>query len=289
MRRLSRVFVVVAMLLAALVGWGCSVSADMSSSSGGTEGASFALSELSFERDGLSIYGRLYEPAGEQAGEAPVVVICHGFASSCEDTARDAERLVAAGVTCYAFDFCGGAPQSKSDGSMLEMSVLTEMADLNAVIDGLLEEGVATEGQLYLMGESQGGLVCSLVAAERPDDVAGLALIYPALSIPDDARERFSDASEIPDEVEGLFGVTVGRTYYADVLDLDPFELIGGYEGPVLIFHGDEDDVVPVSYSECAAEVYENAELHVVEGAGHGFSDEQLDGVCEEIAGFMGA
>lgn len=247
---------------------------------GGQMGAlGYRREELCFERDGMCIYGELYEPAGA-TDETPLVVISHGFCSSYHDTARDAERLAAAGSRCYVFDFCGGSPSSESDGDFLDMSVLTEEADLEAVMDGLRARGLAGERNLFLMGESQGGLVSALVAARRPDDVAGLVLLYPALSIPDDARERFSSADEIPETVEGLFGATVGRRYYADILDLDPLAEISAYEGPVLIAHGDADDVVPVSYSERAAEVYANAELHVLSGAGHGFTDDELDDVC---------
>lgn len=253
------------------------------------EPGGYDVRELCFERDGLRIYGELYEPVGA-AGEAagtPLAVISHGFCSSYRATARDAERLAKAGTRCYVYDFCGGSPDSASEGDFLDMSVLTEVDDLEAVIDGLLDQGLVGNRRLFLMGESQGGLVSALVAARRPDSVAGLVLIYPAFSIPDDARERFSSVGEIPETVEGLFGVTVGRRYYADILDLDPFAEIGAYEGPVLIAHGDADAVVPVAYSERAAEVYDDAELCVIEGAGHGFTDDELDDVCAWAEGLI--
>lgn len=246
------------------------------------EPGDYNVRELCFERDGLRIYGELYEPTDvtvEAAGTS-LVVISHGFCSSYRATARDAERLAAAGVRCYVYDFCGGSPDSASEGDFLDMSVLTEVSDLEAVMDGLLDQGLIGDRGLFLMGESQGGLVSALVAARRPGDVAGLVLVYPALSIPDDARERFSSVDEIPETVEGLFGVTVGRRYYADILDLDPFAEIGAYAGPALIVHGDADAVVPVAYSERAADVYDDAELRVIEGAGHGFTDDELDDVC---------
>lgn len=267
-----RTALVAASLLAATLA-GCS------DEPGEDAAAGYDVRELCFERDGLRIYGELYEPAGA-TGETPLVAISHGFCSSYRDTARDAERLAAAGSRCYVFDFCGGSPGSASDGDFLDMSVLTEESDLEAVMDGLRDQGLVEPGRLFLMGESQGGLVSALVAARRPDDVAGLVLLYPALNIPDGARERFSSADEIPETVEGLFGTTVGRRYYADILDLDPFARIGAYEGPVLIAHGDADDVVPLAYSERAAATYVEVQLHVVPGAGHGFTDDELDDVC---------
>ena len=49
------------------------------------------------------------------------------------------------------------------------------------------------------------------------------------------------------------------------------YDLIADYTQDVLIIHGTADTVVPLSYSERALEVYQNAELITIEGAGHGF------------------
>ena len=43
------------------------------------------------------------------------------------------------------------------------------------------------------------------------------------------------------------------------------------YQGPVLIIHGDEDDVVPVGDSVRAAKRYRNCRLSVIRGEGHHF------------------
>ena len=54
----------------------------------------------------------------------------------------------------------------------------------------------------------------------------------------------------------------------------DAFEHIGGFDGDVLIIHGSKDFIVNKSYSERAAELYENCTLKIIEGAGHGFNEE---------------
>ncbi len=66
------------------------------------------------------------------------------------------------------------------------MSLETEKRDLQCVIDYVSSLGYADMTKLILTGESQGGLVSCLVAAERQTDK--LILLYPALCIPDDAR-----------------------------------------------------------------------------------------------------
>ena len=40
--------------------------------------------------------------------------------------------------------------------------------------------------------------------------------------------------------------------------------------------HGDADSLVPISFSEKAAETYPSARLEVIPGAGHGFHGDAL-------------
>ena len=46
---------------------------------------------------------------------------------------------------------------------------------------------------------------------------------------------------------------------------------ISAYKKDVLLIHGDADNIVPLSYSQRAVEVYDSARLEVLPGAGHGF------------------
>ena len=53
------------------------------------------------------------------------------------------------------------------------------------------------------------------------------------------------------------------------------------------LFHGTEDPYVPESYSRRAAETLPDAELVIVEGAGHGFRGDDLIRVAEDTAAFV--
>lgn len=53
--------------------------------------------------------------------------------------------------------------------------------------------------------------------------------------------------------------------------DYDFYVDMPRYDGPVLILHGDRDEIVPMSYSERAAATYKNARLRVIDGGGYGF------------------
>lgn len=71
----------------------------------------------------------------------------NGFGGSYRVGEQYAQALAAKGYVVYCFDFCGGSPGSKSDGSTLEMSIFTEQPafDLGFAFDlwGLRGGGVS--------------------------------------------------------------------------------------------------------------------------------------------------
>ena len=165
---------------------------------------------------------------------------------------------------------------SRSEGSNLDMSIFTEQADLESVIAMLQAREDVDDDNLFLLGASQGGLVSAITAEDNRDAIAGAVLLYPAFVLVDDAMERFDSADEVPDSMHYLF-MTVGRTYFEDLFGYDVYADIQGYDGDVLILHGDRDSLVPLSYSERAVEVLPSAQLEVIPGAGHGFSGASFD------------
>lgn len=78
--------------------------------------------ELYARREDHQIYGVIYIPEG--AGEKmPAVIFSHGFGGNYQVEIPYAQALARRGYVVYCFDFCGGSPGSKSDGSTLEMSI----------------------------------------------------------------------------------------------------------------------------------------------------------------------
>ena len=232
--------------------------------------------ETAFEckRGGLTIRGTEYRPEGENL---PVAIVCHGFMAWQDSVRQYARELARMGYCACCFDFCGGSvmKKGKSDGATTDMSVLTEVQDLEAVIE-YVQSLPYTGKELLLMGCSQGGFVSALVAAKQPELVNKLVLFYPALCIPDDARAgkmmfaKF-DPMNIPERIN-CGPMKLGRCYVADVIDMDPFAEIKPYHGPVLIVHGTDDKIVKLDYSRQAQRSYPNAKLHIIEGGAHGFS-----------------
>lgn len=212
------------------------------------------------------LYGELTVP--ETESPMPLVILSHGFGGNHEGNREYADYFLKQGFAVYNLDFCGGGFGSKSAGTMLEMSVLTEAEDLNAVVDHFLAD--ERFSCIMLWGASQGGFVSGYVAAQRPADIRALVMEFPAIVLQDNARKDMLSDGTFP-ETSSVLGVKISRKYNEDAVSFDYYEHIAAYNGPVLILHGDKDPIVPLSYSERAAEVLENAELIVYPGQGHGF------------------
>ena len=240
---------------------------------------------LPIKRDELEIYGILYMP-DIHTDRCPLVILCHGLGSCHSEIEHYAKWFSDSGIACYVFDFCGGGPYTKSSLTMKDMSLATEVEDALCVLDHMKDmDGVDPEN-IFLMGESQGGAVAALVAAERQKDIKGLILMYPAFSISGDVKRKYRSVDEIPDEPV-MFHYIVGKKYFTDAWDVDMYAKCTSYGKNVLIFHGDCDDIVPLSYSEKAAEEYTNAELVVFNGALHGFNNGDIFKTAEMSIDFV--
>ena len=217
-----------------------------------------------------NIFGTLYKAESGDENQ-PIAILSHGYNGSSVYNKFIAKSLASSGISVYAFDFCGGGNKSKSDGESKDMSVITEKGDLNAVIEQVKNWDWVDKNNIFLIGESQGGCVSALTAAER-DDINGIVLYYPAFCIVEDANKKFHCADDIPNSGRAFMGMTIGKKYYEDILGIDIYEEIARFKNPVLIMHGTADKTVDYSYSEKANRVYENSELITFENAGHGFS-----------------
>ncbi|WP_425080587.1 alpha/beta hydrolase [Ruegeria arenilitoris] len=122
-----------------------------------------------------------------------------------------------------------------------------EMAveDFNAFLDALMVDEDVLPEQVVLFGFSQGTMMSLHVAPRREDPVAGIVAFSGRLLEPD----------LLPDE-------TVSRM-------------------PILLVHGDVDDVVPPQSLPAAAEALQEAGFkevyaHVMKGTGHGIAPDGL-------------
>ena len=153
------------------------------------------------------------------------VILCHGFASNMLITSPYAKAFTDSGYAVIMFDFCMSG-SGISGGKSVNMSVQTQKKNLFDVLEYAKALDFVDNNHITLCGCSQGGLVCSLVAAEKEDEIERLIMYYPALCIPDDSRRGCVigtkiDPNNVPDSFHGVF-VRLGKKYVEDARTLDP-------------------------------------------------------------------
>lgn len=265
------------MLLASLAALACMATARAATT--------FTEKETWVNNGNRRIYGITATPEGH-AGRRPVAIIAHGFNGNHSSGRAYFATLCAMGYKCYAFDFPCGSDRSRSDANTMNMSVADEAADLSAIVAHMRTlPDVDTTG-IVIIGESQGGLAAVMAAAGLKGQLSRLVLVYPALCIPDNWNEAYKSEADIPDTTR-VWGVPLGRRFFKEARAIDVGAAMAGYDGPVLIVHGDKDNVVPLEYSRRAAKAYADASLHVVFGAGHGFDKTQQAEAMGRIKTFL--
>lgn len=226
-----------------------------------------------------------------ESQKSPVIIMSHGFLGNENQLVTYANVLARLGYVVLTFDFNGGGPKSTSSGKSIDMTVLTEKADLLAVIKYAESLDYIDKNNITLMGFSQGGFVSAMTAAGLNDRVKQLVLFFPALCIPDDARSgNMLVMSFDPDNVPPVIckePMIVGRDYAITAQKLDAYKEISGYTGRTLIIHGTSDKAVNIEYSRKAKSVYKNLVYKEIEGADHGFTGADEEEALRTLINFF--
>lgn len=242
--------------------------------------------DVEIKRDGLTLRGTLNKPQEK----FNLVVLMHGFTSNRGVEPEQllfqlAKHLEELGFATLRFDFNG---HGQSDGKFADMTVLNEIADGKAILD--YARSLAGVQKIYLLGHSQGGVVASMLAGYYPDKISKLALLAPAATLKDDALKGDTqgytyDPHNVPDQLAIKKGLTLGGFYIRTAQTLPIYEVAKQYHGPVCLIHGLNDIVVNKIASTRYDDVYQNDQLHLLDGADHGFSSEKSRQAALKIVG----
>ena len=237
------------------------------------EETEYRAKEILLQNHNQKIYGVAYVPDVER--RVPLIICSHGLGGSYTNELAYAEEFASHGLAVYCFDFRGGGGR-KSEGSTTQMSVMTEVSDLEVVLEAAKKWDFADSSKIVLLGDSQGGIVSAITAARHTEEIAGLILNFPAFLVSDAVRNYFPSKEDIEDTYYFEW-IMVGRAYAEDMWDYDVYSEIGNYDRKVLLLHGNRDGIVDISYSEKAAAVYPDCDFHVINGGGHGFYGKSWD------------
>lgn len=249
--------------------------------------------DVSIQSGEHTLRGTVHIPAQNRAdNQVPAVILFHGFTANRQEAHRMFLKLSRAlekqGIASFRFDFAGSG---ESDGDFSDMSVSSELRDAEAVLSYVQSLDVVNRNRIAVCGISLGGLIASLLAAERPQDIERLMLIAPAGNFKQIALSMIEATGGYnPRSVFDYGGNPIGPTFAEEILALDPYAKAAGYEGPVLLVHGTEDARVPISVSEhYVAHVYPaNGRLERIEGANHTFDGLHWEqSLFEHLLSFM--
>ncbi len=241
------------------------------------------ITNFTLDHDGRTSHAVLYLPEVEHP--VPAVLMSHGYNGFKTDF-DDAARLLAEnGIASVCHTFCGGSTRDESGFPSAEMTLYTEQEDCSALLEYLRAHPAVDADKVFLYGGSMGGLVSVMTAHAHQQDVAGMVLLFPALCVADNWRERFPRVEDIPETVD-FWGLQLGRVFFTSMREMDIFAMMA-YAGPVHIVQGDKDPVVSMADSERAVRTFADAKLTVFPGEGHGFTPDGNRRMNEILLNFV--
>ena len=214
--------------------------------------------EVRLNADGLELRGELRVPSED--GPHPALCICHGIPATPPDPtdkgyALLAERFSHAGFVTLIFNFRG---TGKSQGNL---DILGWIRDLRAALDLLYSLKEVDRNRLCLVGFSGGAAVSIYAAAHDPRVSLVVTCACPAdfhslhqRQTPVETIERFRQIGAIRDKGFPP-SIEEWQKGFETVTPINWVDRIS--PRPLLIVHGDADELVPVEH---ARRLYKKAE-----------------------------
>ncbi len=203
-----------------------------------------------------------------------VLAIVHGIGEHGGRYNHVVDRMVPCDIAVCAMDLRGHGQSPGKRGALERWDQYVE--DVGAFLDAVREN--YPDQPLFLMGHSMGGLICALYLEENQDGLAGAVLSAPLLAqanVPGLLKRAVRIVARVAP------GVGFGATVDPSIISRDPAEVqrfvadplihrqatarlgsellrvlplahkrAGNVTLPLLIYHGDDDQLVPVSGSQ---------------------------------------
>jgi len=193
--------------------------------------------------DGVRLHA-FYLPSRRETTAPRGLLFLHGNAGNASHRLPNAAALAGLGVDVLLLDYRG---YGLSEGRPSEAGVY---ADARAGLAHLAEIRGIPPGRTVVFGRSLGGAVAVELCQERP--LAGLVLESTFTSVDDMARRMVGPLARF---VRGGFSSV---------------ERIERVRAPLLFFHGDRDEIVPIELGRALfAAAPEPKRFEVIAGAGH--------------------
>lgn len=213
---------------------------------------------------------KLYLPEDDVVRK--VILGVHGFAGDKESSVLSALAQSTSkentALICFDFPAHGASPQNED-----YLTVENCMNDLLAVSDWVRNSYPDSERSIF--ATSFGGYI-SLLCASKLEDFT-FVLRAPAVTMPNIllnsvlkiSREDFRERCKIECGFERK--IQLPYIFYEELLRFSPMDIC--CKQPILIIHGDKDDVVPYEDVKAFCKTHPGTELVTIEGADHRFKN----------------
>ncbi len=205
------------------------------------------------------------------------VVLGHCFTCSRHTTIlrQLAQDLAGAGFIALRFDFSGNG---QSEGEFSQSTYGKQIDEMRTAANLVVENGATWIG---MAGHSLGGLIAFLTAARTPE-IKAVSAIGSRLSgmkathfLSKTQREILKKTGEVTFSSRGRF-LKLTNDFFAEADRLEPANLIKSYSKPLMMIHGDQDEIIPIREAYKAQELSEGRLwLEVIAGANHMFTREE--------------
>ncbi len=199
-----------------------------------------------FPSEGMKMYGFIDIPDGD--GPFPVIILLHGDVSRknysvVTYTARYADSLADNGYIVIHPNLRGYPPSPNAENSLgigdtVDTLNLLSIVRQQAGSTGLLQK--ADAAQIGLFGHSMGGGIVMRVLIIDHDIKAGL--LYASIN-----ADEALNLAHFNDDGRGYKKIQVPADSLARI---SPLNYLNRINAPVFIVHGDQDEVVPIQWSE---------------------------------------
>ena len=231
---------------------------------------------------------KIYTPRDHKKTH-PVIIVSHGYNSTMENCEDVAQYYSERGIATIVFDFVGGSRNSSTGVHSSEMTSYTEITDYEIVLSYVESHDEYDSNNIFISGQSFGGLIATIVAEKHQDEINAVVLYYPAFYMADYAKivlaegatEQLTD--DAPDYIStengNLYdwdGLLVSEKYLTELSETDIRGIISNLHKDVIILQGDMDDDVTLESTQYYLSFFPSAQLVIIQGGEHGFFDEQL-------------
>ena len=238
---------------------------------------------------GDKLVGVLHHAANHRVGGA--VILCHGMESDkhSEKLIFLGRQLALRGIVTLRFDF---SYVGESSGKFEDMTYSGEVEDLRAAYELMRER---PGGKIAIFGSSRGGTVALMLAAAEPQ-IAAIAILAAPLHPENFAKRVLSPAGLERWRKRGFTTYNGQRLNLTLLQDLESIDIPGAARSvrcPVLILHGDADEVVPAAEAHELHDCLAHAKrLSILKNGDHRLSDpilmqramrETLDWLTEHV------